>query len=69
MTSLTTSHGSSAQAHLPNKVHLGEGAIESRELGAIVPQKEDTPKAKPLAHFIAGGYVGNLPYTYNLKIC
>ncbi|KAF3397011.1 hypothetical protein DPV78_008092 [Talaromyces pinophilus] len=58
MTSLTTSHGSSAQAHLPNKVHLGEGAIESRELGAIVPQKEDTPKAKPLAHFIAGGIGG-----------
>lgn len=63
MTSLTASHGSSAQAHLPNKLHLGEGAVESREMGAITPQKEDTPKAKPLAHFVAGGYVGCLsPY-------
>lgn len=69
MASLTTSHGSSAQAHLPNTIHLGEGATESREMGAITPQKEDAPKAKPLAHFVAGGYVAAYPNTYNLKIC
>lgn len=57
MTSLTTTHGSSAQAQLLNKVNLGEGATESREIGAIKPQKEEAPKAKPLAHFVAGGYV------------
>lgn len=69
MTSLTTSHGSSAQAHLPNKVHLGEGATESREVGVVTPQKEDAPKAKPLAHFVAGGYVGRLPSTSMNKVC
>lgn len=62
MASLTTPHGSSAQAHLPNTVHLGEGATESREMGAITPQR-DAPKVKPLAHFVAGGYVGSLPHT------
>lgn len=59
MASLTASHGSPAQAHLPKNVHRGEAATESRETGTVAPQK-DAPRAKPLAHFIAGGYVGSL---------
>jgi solute carrier family 25, member 33/36 len=55
MTFSTTSHGSSAQAHLPNKIHLEEGAIESREMGGVLPEKDEKPTAKPLAHFVAGG--------------
>jgi hypothetical protein len=58
MTFSTHSPGSSAQAHLPSKAPIGSIAGQSREAGDVVPEPtQQKPKPKPLAHFIAGGYV------------
>ncbi|KAL1968053.1 hypothetical protein VTN77DRAFT_2183 [Rasamsonia byssochlamydoides] len=62
----TRSHGSSAQAHLPSKTPTDHAAVQSRETGEVVPEAskvptkdaEQRPKAKPLAHLIAGGIGG-----------
>lgn len=57
MTFSTVSQGNSAQAQLPRKLSSESTVIESRETGEVLPKRDEEPKAKPLAHFVAGGYV------------
>lgn len=66
---------SSAQAHLGSHHHSEpreDVVLQSRETGEVVPEPQhvpeervDTkPKAKPYAHFVAGGYeINNLRAT------
>lgn len=56
--STPSSHSSPAQAQLPQKISSDTTLIESRETGEVMPKRDEAPKAKPLAHFVAGGYVG-----------
>jgi solute carrier family 25 protein 33/36 len=58
MTFSTASHSSPAQAQLPQKLSSENTVIESRETGEVMPKRDEPPKEKPLAHFVAGGYVG-----------
>ncbi|CRG82851.1 Mitochondrial carrier protein RIM2 [Talaromyces islandicus] len=58
MTFSTVSHSSSAQAQLPQKLTSEGTVIESRETGEVMPKRDEPPKAKPLAHFVAGGVGG-----------
>lgn len=64
----TASHASSAQAHLVSEESTDFPDIlpQSREMGDVVPESSQSPvqdadnklKAKPFAHFVAGGCVG-----------
>lgn len=55
------SHHSSAQKQLSSRDSVDPAAVQSRETGDVVPEANrrpetgEKPKAKPLAHLIAGG--------------
>ncbi|KAL1973856.1 hypothetical protein VTN31DRAFT_5416 [Thermomyces dupontii] len=61
---LSISHQSSTQKQLSSKDPVDPAAVQSRETGDVVPeanrlpQAGEKPKAKPLAHLIAGGIGG-----------
>lgn len=68
----SATHASPTQAHLgsgsPSANVHSEFIVQSRETGDVVPapkqssipEADDKDKAKPFAHFVAGGYVLNL---------
>jgi solute carrier family 25 protein 33/36 len=59
----STTAPSSAPAQLGNVSQLNKDIVpQSRELGDVIPDRtpaarDEKPEAKPLAHFVAGGYV------------
>jgi solute carrier family 25 protein 33/36 len=59
----STAAPSSAPAQLGNASQLNKDIVpQSRELGDVIPNRtpaarDEKPEAKPLAHFVAGGYV------------